>query len=272
MHATTATTATAALTSRAVLRRVSVFHAAATATASNAAAASMVNGSLSSNNTSASPAPMIVTYDATAAIPTRRLRGRERFNGHALADRSAPDLEPTRRDRSAGASLSISPNPKEGSRMDNVEAETWPDESGPLEAGLRYEHGKVVPHLTVAERVARGKAARRRGAACEPRGLRVWRDPPRPCRAARASGSNAGAGAGAAPLWPDAGVAVHVLPRRGVDHGERPGQHPSLRAHDAALRRRSPDELRRVRCPPNGGWSSTSTTSTRRCPGRGNGT
>ena len=68
MHATTATTATAALTSRAVLRRVSVFHAAATATASNAAAASMVNGSLSSNSTSASPAPMIVTYDATAAI------------------------------------------------------------------------------------------------------------------------------------------------------------------------------------------------------------
>ena len=68
MHATTATTATAALTSHAVLRRVSAFHAAATATASNAAAASMVNGSLSSNSTSASPAPMIVTYDATAAI------------------------------------------------------------------------------------------------------------------------------------------------------------------------------------------------------------
>ena len=44
--------------------------------------------------------------------------------------------------------------------MDSVEAEAWPDESGPLEAGLRYEHGKVVPHLTVAERIARGKAAR----------------------------------------------------------------------------------------------------------------
>ena len=27
--------------------------------------------------------------------------------------------------------------------------------------GMRYEHGKVVPHLTVEERVARGKAARR---------------------------------------------------------------------------------------------------------------
>jgi uncharacterized protein (DUF2252 family) len=34
-------------------------------------------------------------------------------------------------------------------------------ESGPLPAGMRYEHGKVVPHLTVDERVARGRAARR---------------------------------------------------------------------------------------------------------------
>jgi uncharacterized protein (DUF2252 family) len=35
------------------------------------------------------------------------------------------------------------------------------DESAPLPAGMRYEHGKVVPHLTVDERLARGKAARR---------------------------------------------------------------------------------------------------------------
>ncbi len=35
------------------------------------------------------------------------------------------------------------------------------DESKPLPAGMRYLHGKVVPHLTVEERVARGKAARR---------------------------------------------------------------------------------------------------------------
>ena len=34
------------------------------------------------------------------------------------------------------------------------------DESKPIPAGMRYEHGKVVPHLTVDERVARGKAAR----------------------------------------------------------------------------------------------------------------
>src|SRR4051794_13625934 len=35
------------------------------------------------------------------------------------------------------------------------------DELQSIPVGMRYEHGKVVPHLTVAERVARGKAARR---------------------------------------------------------------------------------------------------------------
>jgi uncharacterized protein (DUF2252 family) len=35
------------------------------------------------------------------------------------------------------------------------------DESKPIPAGMRYEHGVVVPHLSVEERVARGKAARR---------------------------------------------------------------------------------------------------------------
>ena len=35
------------------------------------------------------------------------------------------------------------------------------DESKPLPAGMRYEHGKVVPHLSVEERKARGRAARR---------------------------------------------------------------------------------------------------------------
>jgi uncharacterized protein (DUF2252 family) len=35
------------------------------------------------------------------------------------------------------------------------------DEAEPPPSGMRYEHGKVVPHLTADERVARGKAARR---------------------------------------------------------------------------------------------------------------
>jgi uncharacterized protein (DUF2252 family) len=40
-------------------------------------------------------------------------------------------------------------------------ASTTIDESSPLPAGMRYHHGEVVPHLTVPERIARGKAARR---------------------------------------------------------------------------------------------------------------
>ncbi len=35
------------------------------------------------------------------------------------------------------------------------------DEAKPIPSGMRHEHGKVVPHLTADERVARGKAARR---------------------------------------------------------------------------------------------------------------
>jgi uncharacterized protein (DUF2252 family) len=35
------------------------------------------------------------------------------------------------------------------------------DESGPIPLGSRYEHGTVVPHLSVDERLARGRAARR---------------------------------------------------------------------------------------------------------------
>ena len=45
-----------------------------------------------------------------------------------------------------------------------MEAQTMVDDddkSQPIPVGMRYEHGKVVPHLTVEERVARGKAARR---------------------------------------------------------------------------------------------------------------
>ena len=45
--------------------------------------------------------------------------------------------------------------------MATAEMESSVDESQPPPPGMRYEHGKVVPHLTVAERVARGKAARR---------------------------------------------------------------------------------------------------------------
>ena len=45
--------------------------------------------------------------------------------------------------------------------MDNSETMAEPDASAPLPAGLRYEHGLVVPHLSAEQRAARGKAARR---------------------------------------------------------------------------------------------------------------
>jgi uncharacterized protein (DUF2252 family) len=45
--------------------------------------------------------------------------------------------------------------------MATVNAQEQSDESAPLAPGMRYEHGVVVPHLSVEERVARGKVARR---------------------------------------------------------------------------------------------------------------
>ena len=48
--------------------------------------------------------------------------------------------------------------------------------------------------------------------------------------------------------------------------------HTPERAHGAGLRGRAPGELRHVRVARSGVWCSTSTTSTRPCPGRGSGT
>ncbi len=45
--------------------------------------------------------------------------------------------------------------------MDGVDMMEEEYDSAPLPAGMRYEHGQVVPHLTAEQRVARGKAARR---------------------------------------------------------------------------------------------------------------
>jgi uncharacterized protein (DUF2252 family) len=45
--------------------------------------------------------------------------------------------------------------------MEASEAQDDLEESAPVPAGMRLQHGQVVPHLTVAEREARGKATRR---------------------------------------------------------------------------------------------------------------
>ena len=58
-----------------------------------------------------------------------------------------------------------------------------------------------------------------------------------------------GARARADPLRADGGLAVHVLPRRGVDHGRGSGEHADIGAARPALRGRAPVELRHVRLP-----------------------
>ncbi len=73
--------------------------------------------------------------------------------------------------------------------------------------------------------------------------------PSRPGGAARTAGPDTGAGTRPDPVRPDARVAVHVLPGRGVHHGRRPGRHASVRRHGAAVRRRPSVQLRPVRHP-----------------------
>ena len=106
---------------------------------------------------------------------------------------------------------------------------------------------KPIPHPTPGERAATGKAAR----AVAPRsGQGEWEpasDRPRSGRAAGGAGCFPGAGAGADPLWADAGVAVHVLPRRGLPDGGRFGRRASERAGGAALWRCASVQLRCVR-------------------------
>ena len=121
------------------------------------------------------------------------------------------------------------------------------DESPPIPAGMRYEHGKVVPHLTVEERVARGKAARREVPRSSHAGFTPGRVPAGPGGAAGTAGRDPGARAGADPLRPDAGVGVHVLSGCGAHHGLRPGRDAAVGDHHAGLWRCPPDELRRVR-------------------------
>ena len=66
------------------------------------------------------------------------------------------------------------------------------DESQPVAAGMRYEHGKVVPHLTVAERVARGKAARREVPRASHAGFTPGAEPAGPGGAAGTAGREPG--------------------------------------------------------------------------------
>ena len=105
----------------------------------------------------------------------------------------------------------------------------------------------TVPHLSVAERVAHGKAAR----AEVPRSSHAVYEPPRrragPGQTARTPGKDARARARPDPLRAHARLAVYVLSGSRPDHGQRPGDDATLRAYGAVLRRRTPVQLRRVR-------------------------
>jgi hypothetical protein len=94
----------------------------------------------------------------------------------------------------------------------------------------------VLPHLPVAERGRARQGCAGGGAALEPRHVRGHGDPPGSGRAARAPGTDAGAGSCADPRRPDAGLALHRLSRGGDDHGPRLGRDPALWAARAELR------------------------------------
>ena len=84
---------------------------------------------------------------------------------------------------------------------------------------------RKVAHLSPEERVARGKAARNETPRSSHGAWEPGAHPAGPGGAAGGAGREPGAGAGSDPVRADAGLAVHVLPRCGVDHGRRPGRH-----------------------------------------------
>ena len=99
---------------------------------------------------------------------------------------------------------------------------------------------------TPAERAARGKAARRHSPRSAHAAFTAARDRADPVVCSRQQAATPGAGAGADPVRPDAGLAVHVLPRRRPDHGRRPRRQPRARGSTAqVLRGRTPVQLRR---------------------------
>ncbi len=134
------------------------------------------------------------------------------------------------------------------SGMSHATSPSKSGEYGPWMASMDVsDTAAAVPHLSVAERVARGRAAR----AEVPRSSHASFAPaahrPDPVEVLAATGADARARAGADPLRAHAGLAVHVLPRRRDDHGRRPGGDAALGPARAVLRRRAPVELRRVR-------------------------
>ncbi len=120
-------------------------------------------------------------------------------------------------------------------------AETRPRRDPPVPARLRAR----APDRRRAR--GPGKAARAEVPRESHAAARAALGPARPGQPAGGAVGRPGAGAGPGPLRPDAGLAVHLLPRGGPADGQRPGRHAGHRAGRAGLRRRPPVQLRHLR-------------------------
>ena len=105
----------------------------------------------------------------------------------------------------------------------------------------------VVPHRSEADSRAIGKEARVK----VPRGSHATFEPspdrPDPVTLLEDQATTRVQELVPDPLRPDAGVALHLLPRRRPHHGVGSLDHPDLRPHGPDLRRCPPVELRRLR-------------------------
>ena len=121
------------------------------------------------------------------------------------------------------------------------------DQDGSQDAGAEGQAPRAGG-ASVGGRAGRAwQGGSKRGAAQRPCRVRALAGPGRSGRVARAPGEDARAGAGADPLRADAGLAVHLLSRRGDDHGPRSRRDAAVGALRAVLRRCAPVELRRLR-------------------------
>ena len=102
----------------------------------------------------------------------------------------------------------------------------------------------ATPASRTARRSANGRVRIRR---CQLRRLGAGGRAARPGRAAGRAERHPGGRSGAGAARPDDGLAVHLLPRRGQDDGGRSRHHADGRPGGAAVRRRSPVQLRRLR-------------------------
>src|SRR4029453_16750660 len=105
-----------------------------------------------------------------------------------------------------------------------------------------------VTHFSLDDRRAQGKVARERTPPSSHAGWAPATDRPDPVGLLEEQ--NLTREPDLVPARADVGLAVHLLPRGGQDHGRRPRRHAHGRAPGPALRRRPPGELRSVRLPP----------------------